>query len=176
MEDFHSCKAKRADDEPIYSDSSKSAREARARKTAEDSLEDSTVEEEPIDYDALPAAVRRCVEEHLPGAKGFDAVQMQLGEATIYNVVARRGRTGLAITVSPTGELIETQKDIAPSRLPKAVRSSLLAYYPEVQFLSASIVNVYFYEFEYTDEHRGVRLVQLDASGRILQDVDEAEA
>src|ERR1051325_5366115 len=57
-------------------------------------------EEEPVDYSALPAAVKKSVEEHLPGASGFDAVKLQLGEVILYNVVAHRGRTGLGITVS----------------------------------------------------------------------------
>lgn len=137
---------------------------------------DMPIEEEPLPYNSLPAAVRKSIEEHLPGASRHDAVRMQLGEVTLFHVVAQRGRTGLAITVSKAGDLVEVERDIAPSRLPKAVKEALAAYYPDVHFTTAGTITMHFYEFEYEDERNNPRVVQIDASGRVLQDVDEANA
>lgn len=133
-------------------------------------------EEEAVEYSKVPVAVKKSVEEHLPGASGYDAVRLQLGEVVLYNVVAHRGRTGLGITVSQNGDIVETEKDVPPSRVPKAVRAALNAYYPQVEFSSAGIVVMQFYEFEYEGEGGERRIVQIDAAGRILQDVDEADS
>jgi hypothetical protein len=136
---------------------------------------DMPFEEEAVPYADLPAPVRKSVEEHLPGASRHDAVKMQLGEVVLYHVVAERGRTGLAVTVSKAGEVVELERDVPPARVPKAVKEALAAYYPKAIFTSAGMVTMHFYEFEYEDEN-GPRVVQIDASGRILQDVDEANA
>jgi hypothetical protein len=132
-------------------------------------------EEEAVPYSSLSTAVRKSVEEHLPGASRHDAVKMQLGEVVLYHVVAERGRTGLAVTVSKAGDLVELERDVTPTRVPKAVKEALAAYYPNSIFTSAGMVTMHFYEIEYEDEN-GPRVVQIDASGRILQDVDEENA
>ena len=182
MEEFYSRNARRADDEIAGDEGALPRKGARAGGSEPGGIPtggvfaDLPIEEEPMPYASLPMAVRKSVEEHLPGASRHDAVRMQMGEVVLYHVVAVRSRTGLAVTVSPSGDLVELERDVAPSRVPKAVKEALAAYYPHVQFSGAGMVTMHFYEFEYEDDNNVHRVVQVDASGRILQDVDEESA
>ncbi|MGI8908772.1 MAG: hypothetical protein ACR2IE_20050 [Candidatus Sumerlaeaceae bacterium] len=175
MSNFFPRQARRADDEPDLAPDKWPVTQTDARPPPPDSGE-MPIEEEPIAYSSLSTAIKKSVEEHLPGASGHDAVRMQLGEVVLYHIVAQRGRTGLAITVSPAGEVIELERDVAPSRVPKAVKQALAAYYPNTFFSSAGVITMHFYEFEYEDDQHNRRVVQIDASGRVLQDVDEENA
>lgn len=174
MDDVYSRLARRADEESLFE--AEPADKPRAKDSGKEPAEQPDMEEEPIEFDKLPAAVKKSVEEHMPGASGFDAVRLQLGEVELYNVVAHRSRTGLGITVAASGELVEMERDIAPSRVPKAVKTTLAGYYPDAVFTSAGSVTIHFYEFEYEDDDGNARVVQVDAGGRILQDVEEADA
>lgn len=132
-------------------------------------------QEEPVPFDSLPKAAREAVLEQCPGAGGFDAVRLTQGEATCYNVLARRGRIEMSVTVSEAGEVIEFELDVSPSRLPKTVRATLEREYDGVEFDRISAVTMHFFELQYEGRHGERRVLQIDASGKVLADLEDDE-
>ncbi len=129
--------------------------------------------EEPVPFDSLPKAAREAVVDHCPGAGGFDAVRLTQGDQVCFNVVARRGRIEMSVTVSPAGDVMEFEVDVSPSRLPKAVRATLEREFDGTSFDRIGAVTMHFFELQYEDADGFRRILQMDASGKVLADLDD---
>lgn len=130
-------------------------------------------QEEPVDFKDLPKAAREAVAQHCPGAGHFDAVRLTDGDVVAYNVLARRGRVGMSVTVSAAGELMEHEVDVSPSRLPKSVRETLTRDYDGIDFDRLGSVAMHFFEMQYEDADGVRRVVQIDAAGKVLADFED---
>ncbi len=129
--------------------------------------------EEPVPFGSLPKAAREAVVDHCPGAGGFDAVRLTQGEQVCFNVLARRGRVEMSVTVSPAGDVMEFEVDVAPSRLPKTVRATLEREFDGIPFDRIGAVTMHFFELQYEDSDGIRRILQMDASGKVLADLED---
>lgn len=141
----------------------------------EDDGEELDIVEEAVPFDKLPKAVREAVVEQCPGAGGFDPIKLTYGSYLCYNVMARRGRVAMSVTVSPQGEIMEFEVEVSPSRLPRAVRTALESRFSGLDFSRLCSVTMHFFEMQYEDEQGNRRIVQLDATGKVLADFEDPE-
>lgn len=135
------------------------------------------LEEEPVNLDELPANIRQSIEEHMVGVSSMDVVRMtSAGITWYYNAIGRRGKTAVGLTISFHGEVVEQERQVSASRLPKAVRETLKLVPEEILIDPPTQVTLHFYEMGYTTPEGERRVLQIDPAGRLLQDVPEDEA
>ena len=84
----------------------------------------------------VPAAVVATFHTKFPGVQAPTWEK----EGTRYEAGFKQNGTSMSALLSPAGVLLETETDIAPSRLPAPVRATLARDYPACQVTEAATI------------------------------------
>ena len=86
--------------------------------------------EEKISPDELPSAVRKAVKKKFPEAKIRGTAREVEGGKTTYEVEMTVEGRAVDVAMSAEGKILEVEKEIPVSRLPRAIAKKLAARYP----------------------------------------------
>jgi uncharacterized membrane protein YkoI len=89
--------------------------------------------EEKIDLDKVPAAVLEAVKKKLPDLKVTGAAKETEDGKTLYEVTGKKGKKNVDVSLTPAGEIVMIESEIAVSDLPKDVTEALEAKYPKAK-------------------------------------------
>ena len=92
---------------------------------------------QPTVFSSLPEAVKSAVWARLPGATILSAEQDEANGTVHFGVTAKRYAEELTITLSSDGSVLEIERLIATSSLPRAVQGWLSDRFPDSTILQA---------------------------------------
>ena len=135
-------------------------------------------EEESVVLEKVPKAVRDGVKARFPDAKATDASKETEDGKFVYEVTIKNKEQKIDVTLTPEGELLMIEAEIAKKDLPKVVAKALDEKYPKATYKIVEEINkvekkketLAYYEvlLETADKHR--REVQVSAEGKILME------
>src|SRR6266850_1307221 len=88
--------------------------------------------EEKVPLDKLPKEVVKAVTSKFPKAKMESAVKSTTDGKTKYEVTLKAGKFGIDVTVTSEGKIVQVEKEMAFTDLPKPVAAAFSAKYPKV--------------------------------------------
>src|SRR6266850_3893654 len=88
--------------------------------------------EEKVPLDKLPKEVVKAVTTKFPKAKMESAVKATADGKTSYEVTLKSGKFGIDVTVTSEGKIVQIEKEMAFTDLPKPVAAAFSAKYPKV--------------------------------------------
>ena len=112
-----------------------SRRRSRSKESADDDPTDV-----PIDPSKLPEAVMAALHKRFPGVQLLEAARTVEANATEYDVKHKFSGQIIDATLSPDGQIIETEHMIASAELPRAVLDWVRQNYPDAEIDEAAIV------------------------------------
>jgi putative PepSY-like beta-lactamase-inhibitor len=100
----------------------------------------SLADEEKISVKELPKAVLRAVKEKFPKAEIKGAAKEEEDGKTTYEVMLKVKGRSVDVAMKADGTILEIEKEMAVDDLPKAVRKTLSAKYPNAKITKAEAV------------------------------------
>jgi hypothetical protein len=94
-------------------------------------------DEEKVPLDKLPKGVAEAVKARFPGATFTGAGKETEEGKTVYEVNLKDGGRGVDVTLTPDGNILEIEKEVAAKDLPRAVSGALEAKYPGATYRKA---------------------------------------
>ncbi|HZW30293.1 MAG TPA: PepSY-like domain-containing protein [Isosphaeraceae bacterium] len=89
--------------------------------------------EEEVPVDKLPAAVKKAIKAKFPKAEIEEATREVEDGTTTYEVKLEVNDRSIDIALKANGTILEVEKEIPFSKLPKAVKKALAARYPQAK-------------------------------------------
>jgi len=89
--------------------------------------------EEKTPLDKLPKAVVQAVTSKFPKAMMDSAVKATADGKTSYEVTLKAGKFGIDVTVTSEGKIVQVEREMAITDLPKPVADAFHATYPKVK-------------------------------------------
>jgi len=132
-------------------------------------------EEEPISVKRLPKAVIKAVKARFPKAEIKEASEEEEDDETTYEVSLEFKGQAIDVALKPDGTILEIEKEVPVSALPRAVKKALAARYHEAKIEKVEEVTKgeggpVYYEVVITTE------VVLSAKGKVIEaEEDEDE-
>ena len=128
-------------------------------------------DEEKVPLDKLPKAVSAAVTKRFPKAKLVKASKEKEDGKPLFEVSIEDGKTRIEVTLTPAGEIVEVEKEIAAKDLPKAVSTALEAKYPKATLKKVEEVTKgkeVAYEVLLVAKDKKMWEVKFDATGKVL--------
>jgi len=138
----------------------------------------SPADEEKVPLDKVPKAVLETVKARFKGADLTGATKEKEGDKTVYEVTIKFNEHKIDVTVTPEGDLVLIEKQIAAKDLPKAVAKALEEKYPKATYkIVEEIIKVeqkkekltHYEVLLVTADRKGLE-VQLAPDGKILKE------
>src|SRR5437879_4588867 len=89
--------------------------------------------EDKVPLDKLPKAVVKAVTTKFPKGKMESAVKATADGKTSYEVTLKAGKFGIDVTVTSEGKIVQVEKEMPFTDLPKPVADAFNAKYPNVK-------------------------------------------
>jgi hypothetical protein len=89
--------------------------------------------EEKVPLDKLPDSVVKAVTLKFPEAKMTSAVKATADGKTSYEVTLKAGKFGIDVTLTSEGKIMQVEKEMAFTDLPKPVAAAFSARYPKAK-------------------------------------------
>ena len=135
-------------------------------------------EEEKVALDKLPKAVKGTVKKEFPKAKLVSASKEIADKKTVYEVTIKDGEQNIQLSLTPEGELVEVEKEIAAKDLPKEVTETLDEKYPKATIEKAEKVTkgkALTYEVLLVTKDKKNLEIKFDPKGKVLLGEDKDE-
>ena len=131
--------------------------------------------ETEITFDQAPEAVRAAILHWTSKDQVREIEKVVHGDLVFYDVEYRHEGREADLVLSASGNLIESERAIAPSKLPAEIRAAFAKKHPGAKIVSAEVSNVQVYEFVAVIRDKRQEFEAL-ASGEIeAEDDDEDE-
>jgi len=91
-------------------------------------------DEEKVPLDKVPKAVLDAVKTRFPQAKLVSAEKETDKDKVVYEIAITDKDQKIEVTLTPEGKIVEIEKQIAVSDLPKAVADVAKAKYPKAEY------------------------------------------
>lgn len=132
--------------------------------------------EENIPLDKVPKAVMDTVKAQFKGAEIVGASKEEENGATVFEVALKDKGRSIDATLTPEGELVSVEKEIAAKDLPKAVAAALDEKYPKATYRIVEEIVEFekqqakpaFYEILLVTADKKTVEVQLAPDGKII--------
>jgi uncharacterized membrane protein YkoI len=133
-------------------------------------------DEEKVPLDKVPKAVVEAVKTRFPDAKLESAEKETKDDKTVYEIAIKNKNQKIEVTLTADGKIVEIEKQIAASDLPKTVSETLAAKYPKADFkVIEEVIKVKdgkekleYYEVHLVTAQGAAVEVQVTANGKIL--------
>jgi len=128
--------------------------------------------EEEISFNALPPAVKQTAKKYFGVVSEAEVKKETEGGVTLYEIEVEKEDVEQSIEVTASGEIVESEKEVAVSSLPTEVLSAVKGKYPSARIKEASSVQKWYYEVEISVN--GKRLeVSVSPTGKIMKSHEE---
>jgi hypothetical protein len=130
-------------------------------------------DEEKIELDKLPKAVKDAVKKAYPDGELKSAEKVKENGKETFEVVLKNKRESLELVLTPEGKILAVEKEIAIKDLPKAVTEAIDAKYPKSTLKKAEEVTkdkkiTYEVVIETADKKK--LEVELDPKGKFVEE------
>jgi uncharacterized membrane protein YkoI len=134
--------------------------------------------EEKVPLDKVPRAVLETVKARFKDAKVIEASKEMEKEKLVYEVTIKHADHKIDVTLTPEGEMLLIEKEVAAKDLPKAVAGALEKKYPKATYkIIEEIIKVerkaekltHYEVFLETADSRLLE-VQLSSTGEVLKE------
>lgn len=140
-------------------------------------------DEEKVPLDKLPEAVVKAVKARFPDAKLVSAEKEDEDGKTVYEVAITNKDQKIEVTLTPEGEIVEIEKEIAAKDLPEKVAKSLEAKYPKATYKTIEeVIKVKekkeqspYYEVLLVTADKKKLEVSVDGDGKIIKEEDKSK-
>jgi hypothetical protein len=131
-------------------------------------------DEEKVDLDKLPPKIVDAVKTKFPDAKLIKASKEKENNETIYELNVKNGDQNIDISLKEDGTIVEIEKEIKATDLPKAVSEALEAKYPKATHKKIEEVikkdKPEYYEVVLVTAEKKTFEVVVDPDGKILKE------
>jgi len=127
--------------------------------------------EQNIDFKDVPQAVKDAVGKNLGGNGPFKASLEMEDEKKVYEIETEKDGMTSSINVTEDGTLLEIEKQIPASELPKGVLSELEEECPNAKIQKITVVQKFSYEVEISVNK--VKEIKISPTGKIEKDKGE---
>jgi hypothetical protein len=138
-------------------------------------------DEEKVELDKLPKAVSEAVKKKFPKAKIVSASKEKEDKKTVYEVQIKDGDSKADVTVTPEGEIVTVEKEIALKDLPREVKTALDDKYPKAtvkkveEIHSGKDLKDLAYEVLLVTKEKKTVEVKFDPKGKVLEVEEKKE-
>jgi hypothetical protein len=138
--------------------------------------------ESKVDLNKVPKAVKAAIKARFPDAKINNASTEKDGDKTVYELAIVNKGQKIDVTLTPEGQIVTMEKEIALKDLPKAVAATLHSKYPkadlkiieEVWHVKGKQEKLEYYEFLLTTAAKKTVEVEIAPDGKFLKEVDKS--
>lgn len=135
-------------------------------------------DEENVALDKVPKPVLETVKARFKGATLTGASKETEDDKVIYEVSLKDKKQNIDVTLTPAGELLMIEKEIAAKDLPKAVSKMLEGKYPKATYKMVEEVikienqqeNLAYYELLLATADKQMLEVQITSAGKIINE------
>jgi len=127
--------------------------------------------EQTIDFKDVPQAVKDAVGKNLGGNGPFKASLEMKDEKKVYEIETEKDGMTSSINVTEDGTVLEIEKQIPASELPKGVLSELEEECPNAKIQKITVVQKFSYEVEISVNK--VKEIKISPTGKIEKDKGE---
>lgn len=138
----------------------------------EEEGEEHEEEEEKVSLTDLPPAVKQTVEKYFGDVKEMEIKKETEHGFVIYEIEAEKDGVEQSIEVTPSGVIVESEKEVALTSLPKEIITAVRSKYPSAEVKKASSVQKWFYEVEISLNGKRIE-VSVTPTGKIVKSHEE---
>jgi uncharacterized membrane protein YkoI len=141
-------------------------------------------DEEKVPLDKVPKPVMDAVKARFKDAKVTGATKEMEDKKLVYEVTIKHEDHNIDVTLTPEGEILMIEKEIAAKDLPMAVAKALQTKYPKATYkIVEEIIKVQqkeeklaYYEVLLVTAEKQALEVQVNAEGKILKEEKKKSA
>jgi uncharacterized membrane protein YkoI len=135
-------------------------------------------DEKTVPLDKVPKPVMDAVKAKYPGANIKKAATETEEGKTVYEIALTYKQHNYDVTYTPAGKIVDVEKEIEATDLPKAVAKALRTKYPKATFtrveeLSKADDKVSGYEVLLVTTEKKKFEVELDPKGKIIKETEK---
>jgi uncharacterized membrane protein YkoI len=140
-------------------------------------------EDEKVDLDQVPKPVLQAVKARFKDARVTGVSKEKEDGKVVYEVTIKDRDRNIDVTVTPEGEIVLIEKEIAPGDLPKAVARTLEEKYPKATYkiveevikVQKKVEKLAYYEVLLVTAEKKKLEVQVSAEGKVIKEEKKGE-
>jgi hypothetical protein len=140
-------------------------------------------DEEKVDLDRVPKPVLEAVKARFKNARVTSASKEKEDGKVVYEITVKERDRNIDVTVTPEGEIVLLEKEIAAEDLPKAVAKTLEEKYPKAAYkIVEEVIKVQkkeeklaYYEVLLVTAEKKQLEVQVSPEGKVIKEEKKGE-